>query len=290
MCDHTILPGPVGEQCAVREAACIHTNKIYDSCQAKDCLEDLNVYLTVSGQQVLETAQSVKGARAELLYVSVQVEPVGFNRGFYAVDLRYFYRICADVYPAGCCRPSPVCGLAWFDKRCMLFGSQGTAKIFSSQYSASLCSGDNLSLDTNLPTAVVEAVDPIVLGMKLVDLSCLPPHHHHRCHCQTPLGELPAAILEQFGEPLASQSAGQKRLFLTLGQFSILRMERDSQLLIPVYDYCMPEKECRCDAPSEEDPCRLFQRVDFPVGEFFPPAGMEPGEMCGKNNKPSCGC
>ena len=35
-----------------------------------------------------------------------------------------------------------------------------------------------------------------------------------------------------------------RRVYVTLGQFSIVRLERDSQLLIPVYDYCMPEKEC----------------------------------------------
>ena len=34
------------------------------------------------------------------------------------------------------------------------------------------------------------------------------------------------------------------RLYVTLGQFSIIRMERDTQLLIPAYDYCLPEKEC----------------------------------------------
>ena len=60
-------------------------------------------------------------------------------------------------------------------------------------------------------------------------------------------------------------------MYVTLGQFSIVRLERDSQLLVPVYDYCMPEKECSCGTGGGEDPCGIFRNICFPVGEFFPP-------------------
>ena len=63
------------------------------------------------------------------------MEPVGFNRGFYTVDVRYFYRITADAF-IGAARPIEVCGLAVFDKRAILFGSEGNAKIFSSEMRA----------------------------------------------------------------------------------------------------------------------------------------------------------
>ena len=36
-----VVPGPVEGSAAVREAVCIHTKKIYDSCRDKDCIEDL---------------------------------------------------------------------------------------------------------------------------------------------------------------------------------------------------------------------------------------------------------
>ena len=32
----------------IRESTCIHTKKIYDSCQAKDCVEDLRLYPLLS--------------------------------------------------------------------------------------------------------------------------------------------------------------------------------------------------------------------------------------------------
>ena len=63
----------------------------------------------------------------------------------------------------------------------------------------------------------------------------------------------------------------QRRLFVTLGQFSIVRLERDAQLIVPVLDYSIPTKEC-CDSPGccAEDPCEMFSRIPFPAAQFAP--------------------
>ena len=79
---------------------------------------------------------------------------------------------------------------------------------------------------------------------------------------------MPPVISQCFGGELCGGDDG-RRIYITLGQFSIVRLERDSQLLVPVYDYCMPEKECSCG--NTDDPCSLFRNISFPVGEFFPP-------------------
>ncbi len=53
-------------------------------------------------------------------------------------------------------------------------------------------------------------------------------------------------------------------------QFSIIRLERDAQVLVNVLDYAIPSKEC-CDAPGGgEDPCEMFSRIPFPATEFSP--------------------
>lgn len=39
-----VMPGPVEDSCGIREAVCIHTRKIFDSCRDKDCIEDLRFY------------------------------------------------------------------------------------------------------------------------------------------------------------------------------------------------------------------------------------------------------
>ena len=91
------MPGPVCDLSSVREAVCIHTHKIFDSCRDKDCVEDLRFYPTASAQEVLSACQMVRGGTAELLYVYTDVEPVTFNRGFYSIDMRFFYRVTLQV-------------------------------------------------------------------------------------------------------------------------------------------------------------------------------------------------
>lgn len=256
-----IVPGPVSDERRIREAVCVHTKKIFDSCKDKDCIEDLRVYPTRGCQEVIDRAVSVKAGCAELLYAYIDVEPVTFNRGFYTVDVRYFYRITADAF-VGAARPVEITGLAVFDKRAILFGSEGSAKVFSSKETPQ--GSDIQSLPaTNAPTAVVESVDPIILGMKLVDVC--------QCRREDPCCEIPPAVCGCFPEELVT-GGDVHRLYVTLGQFSIIRLERDTQLLIPAYDYCMPEKDCDCGCDcKQEDPCELFRKVQFPVGEFFPP-------------------
>lgn len=147
-----VTPGPVCENSPIREAVCVNTKKVFDACRSKECIRDLRVYLTRCSQELLERSTSVKPRRAELLWVDVDVQPVDFNRGFFSVDVRYFYKIFAEV-SAGCGRMQDLCGLAYYDKRAILYGSEGTARIFSSQ-----SGGPNPQTmeQTNKPEAVVE--------------------------------------------------------------------------------------------------------------------------------------
>ena len=71
--------------------------------------------------------------------------------------MRFFYNVTLQAYTS-CPAPLTVEGLCVFDKRAILFGSEGSAKIFSSDTVI-----DELDVPgrmrTNLPTAVVEAVE-----------------------------------------------------------------------------------------------------------------------------------
>lgn len=242
----------------IKEAVCIHTKKVYDSCKDKDCVENLRVYLTRRSQCIIDKAINVKARTAELLWVYIDVEAVPFNRGFYTVDVKFFYRIVCDAF-CGVGRPQEVEGFATYDKRVILFGSEGTARIFSSKMALE-AADRQLAATSNMPTAVCEVVDPIILDVKLMDTcSCVK-------HCDS-VSEIPDSICRFFDDDIAFDD-GEKRLYVTLGQFSIIKIERDSQLLIPVYDFCMPEKEC---LGNEADPCELFNKIKFPVDEFFPP-------------------
>ncbi|MEG2378179.1 MAG: hypothetical protein RSC43_07480 [Clostridia bacterium] len=152
-----VLPGPLtGCHATAKEAVCIHTNRIYDSCRDKECLEDLRVYPTRCSQEIIDKASSVKCKSAELIWTQIDVSEVTFNRGFYAVDITFFYRVTVDAYGCGC-RPHEVCGLATYEKRVILYGSEGNVHIFNSKLSSACC-GSNLSSASNLPTAIVDAI------------------------------------------------------------------------------------------------------------------------------------
>ena len=162
-----VMPGPVSDAAGVREAVCVHTRKIIDACRDKDCIEDLRVWLTRESQCVLERACSVKAGCAELLHVNATVDPICFNRGFFTVDVRYFYRISADAF-VGAARPVELTGLAVFDKRVILFGGEGCSKTFTSDLHVT-CPDLDRTPAVNQPSAVVEAVDPMILSLKLAD-------------------------------------------------------------------------------------------------------------------------
>ena len=257
-----VLPGSLTDGASCKEAVCIHTNKIYDSCRDKDCIEELRLYPTASSQSYIENAVSVRARSAKLLYAAVDVEEVAFNRGYYTVDVRYFYKITGDAFSLSA-PPAVIEGLAIFDKRVILFGSEGRAKVFTSDTALNALDGKTVRR-SNMPKAVVEAVDPIILNMKVVDVC-----DNSSCDCCC---DVPRFISESFGCDI-SLDASCKRVYITLGQFSIIRLERDSQLVIPVFDYCMPEKECT--GCGDDDPCALFSRISFPVDEFFPPDAID---------------
>ena len=253
----------------LRQALSIHTRKITDSCRDKDCIEDLRVYLTRGSQAVLDTCSGAKVRCADLIYTYIDVEPVAFDRNHYCIDATFYYRILADA-TVGNSRPAALCGVAVFSKRAVLCGEDSRAHIFTSD--THIGSPDGISrYSANRPTAVVEVLEPMVLSSKVLDLC--------QCAKETAVVQLPDYILETFDDQLVL-SGENRRLFVTLGQFSIIRLERDAQLIVPVLDYAIPTKDC-CDAIGcAEDPCEMFSRIPFPAQQFAP-QGCDSDGSCG---------
>lgn len=108
--------------------------------------------------------------------------------------------------------------------------------------------------------SMVEVLDPMVLDSKVKDI----------CGCkESKLVQIPESIAKMFDCELVL-TGESRQLFVTLGQFSVIRLERDAQLVVPVLDYSLPTKEC-CDTPGcAEDPCEMFSRIPFPADRFAP--------------------
>lgn len=237
-----------------KEAVCIGSARIFDSCSDKDCLEDLQVFFTAEGQSTIDQSIMLKCKTAEVMDVYLAVESVPFNRGFYTVDITFYFRVNFGAYTSPVSTPVDVTGLACYCKKVILFGSEGSVKTFRSDSS----SGSQMT--SHLPVATLKAVEPITLGCRIVDTA---PSYVE------PLGVVPAPIAESFNGELITQPPGGKVVMVTLGLFTIVTLERDMQLMVPAYDYCVPEKDCVTSIHAE-DPCEIFKRIKFPVEEFFP--------------------
>lgn len=250
-----------GRSCGFDSPICIHTDQIYDSCKDRDCIRDQRVYFTNADQEIIDQAINVKIKKAEIIWVYTNVEPVPFNRGYFTVDIKYFIKVTVDVFRGVSC-PTEVEGLTTFDKKVILFGSEGSAKIFES--TSDECEDvSKMWQKNNLPKAIVEVVDPIALAAKLVtkdDCCC--------CDCNDHFLAIPENICACFDDELYIGNDG-KQVLATLGLFTIVKIERNVQLLINAVDFCIPEKEC--PSATETNPCELFNTICFPFDEFFPP-------------------
>lgn len=253
---------PACDLSGVREAVCVHANKVMDACRDKDCIEDLRVYLTRDSQALLDRANGARVQSAELLFADPVVEAVPYNAGSFTVTVTFYYKIIATVTIEGN-RPATVYGLAVFSKQVLLYGGEGSAKVYTSR--DNFCAPDRRNTcSCGLPTAIIEVVDPMVLAAKILNITNCP------CNTDVEAPNIPPALLACFDDDLVLNGEKQ-RLLVTIGQFSILRLERDTQLLMPCYDYCIPTKECGdVSGISPATACDVFSQVDFPIDSFFP--------------------
>jgi len=237
-----------------KEAVCIEAGRIFDSCSDKDCLEDLQVFFTAEDQNVINASTIIKCKSTEVMDVYLTVEPVPYNRGFYTVDISFYFRICFCAYTSPVSPPTVVTGLACYCKKVILFGSEGRVRTFTSDRQGCVAN------QGNLPVATLKAVDPVTLGCRIVEAAPF---------ISEPLGVVPPEISALFDGELAIQPDGSKIALVTLGLFTIVTLGRDMQMMVPAYDYCIPEKDC-VSAINTDDPCEVFKRIKFPVEEFFP--------------------
>ena len=242
-----------------KEAVCIDAGRVYDSCCDRDCLEDLRCFFLPENQALINNAISVRLKTAEVLNVFIDVEPVGFNKGFFSCDLTFFFLLGFDVFTSHHSCPTCVNGITTYSKRVILYGSDGNVKVFSNTQNDT-CTSHNLGSrkTTNSPKFVVQAVDPVPLSARIGEV---------RDCCENCC--IPQSICDCLGGNVVTQlDNGNPAVFVSLGLFTIVQLVRNVQMLIPVYDFCIPEKAC---TDSTDQPCDAFKKIKFPTDDFFPP-------------------
>lgn len=270
-----------GLGCDTQGTVCIDTKRVLDCCRDRDCFEDARVYLTSFGEEVVANATNVRTRCAKLIWAFVGVDEVPFNRGFYQVTVRYYIKVECEAC-LGIGRSQTFSGIAVLEKDVILYGGEGRVVSYSSSHKNNYCSiGDINTVGTNDPVAVVETVEPIVLSTKVMDSSC-------GCNsCCNDCCEIPESICGCIdGELLANSNSNAPHLYISFGIFSVIRIEREAQILVQATDYSVPDKECTA-ASNDDNPCSLFNTMPFPTNQFR--TTMTPCVEL-QQNSGGCGC
>lgn len=273
---------------ASRETVCIDTNRVLDSCRDRDCFENVRVYLSDFGNEVLERTGAIRAKCANIVWTYIGVDPIQFNNGFYSVTIRFYIKLAFEACIGGCGRAQEIEGIAVLEKRVILYGGESNVSVFKSDGCQDFCACPKPnSCEKREPTAVVEVVSPVILGTKIMESAS-----ECNCCCCCCDKDLPESVTSCFDSPLNfddgeySGSNGRRYLTVSLGIFSVVRIVRPAQYLVQAVEYCIPEKEC---APVEEDdPCRMFRCMPFPVSEFT--AGCQPAPTLPTDRPGRCGC
>ncbi len=248
-------------------ACCIDTYRIYDSCRNQECIEDLRVLVTDEGQRILDIASAIRVKSVKVLWAKIDTGEMPFNKGYFQINIRYYFHCVLDCC-TGLGTGQDVAGLCVFDKSVLLYGGEGNVSIFKSDVLPDAFCPTATPLihqSTNLPRAVVEAADPVALRLNVLD----PQGAQNFGLCVINTDQIPDNICQCYEGRFTSSPAGNKTCFLSLGLFSIVRMERPAQLVIPACDSCIPGEQRECELPYS-DPCALFRSMEFPVNEFYP--------------------
>ena len=247
-----------------KENVCIDVSRILDSCRDKDCFEDVKVFLNAFGREIIENANSVRAKCSKILATNITVDPVQFNRGFYQIYIRFFVKIVFEAC-IGMNKSREFEGLAVCEKSVILYGSEGNVSIFKSEIGSgnTISCGCNTTMSTNLPTVAVEVIDPVILNTKVSE------EQNCCCCCCCTAEEIPETLSDMFGGGFDDDTNG-RNLYVSLGFFSVVRIERPGQYIVSATEFSVPDKECVMTQP--DDPCQLFAKMAFPVNEFNPPS------------------
>ena len=169
--------------------------------------------------------------------------------------MTFYFEVCLEIISTPTSCPETIHGISVFNKKVILYGSEGSVKVFTSSENPEEI---NLHGNKSSPKAIVQVAKPIALSAELIE-----GKKNFGCEC---LCMIPENICKCLGGGIEYEKCG-KSVYVTIGLFIIVQIVRNTQMLIPAYDFCIPDKEC---VTNSDNPCEVFKQIDFPVNEFFP--------------------
>lgn len=258
------------------ENVCIEANRILDSCRDRDCFEDIKVILTDFGSEIVEHTTSIRAKNACISSTYIGIDPVKFNKGFYAVTIKFFVKITFEACLCGG-RSQEFEGIAVLEKKVVLFGGESNVSTFKSNPDSSdYCKiPEPCCVTKNSPTAIVDVVDPIILNCKVKEKEDL-----CGCCCCCSCNEIPESVCASINGTLSDGNG--RYLTVSLGIFSVVRIVRTAQYIISATEYSVPDKICV--STQDDNPCAIFKSMAFPSAEFssvdYIPQKLDGGNKC----------
>ena len=62
-----------------RDTVCIEANRVLDSCRDRDCYENVQVFLTNFGNEIIERSGNIRVKDSCIAWTNISVEPIAFN-------------------------------------------------------------------------------------------------------------------------------------------------------------------------------------------------------------------
>ena len=233
--------------------------KIYDSCRRQDCLtidhlggaraaESVIVGdFTINEGDVIcppHEAASVSIDKLKIKKVMiVDKEPNNFKKGYWDIELKFVFEYRLIFREADGCIIGSVKAHSMFNKKLMLFGSEGADLFMATDMFKGEC--DNI-LGTE-PFVHVEA-KAMSLNAELV---C---SHHNPNKCEE-------------GRP-----HHRKEVAVTIGLFFIVKLFRIVDLRVESRGFAIPKV---CKEIDAVNPCDFFDNLSFPMDVFAPPQKPE---------------
>ena len=117
-----------------------------------------------SVQPVVDASANVRVRDVDVISVYIDMQPIPFNRGYYSIDLTFFFDVSLELYGGATVGCERVSGISIFNKKVILYGSEGNVKMFTSESCR-----DEADLQGNkvLPKATVQVAQPVALSAKL---------------------------------------------------------------------------------------------------------------------------
>ena len=220
------------------DAIPIKVNRVFDSCSDKDCIKNVQVVLSTP---LPASSTIVKTKCITVSNICMNVEPIPFNKGFFSVDITFSFDVSLLAYDVACGTATELTGTASVSKNCVLFGSDTNSRTFSSDGTVTGSTGECCNI-INPPTAIVQAVSPLILESKIANICS-------GCECG------------------CSDCTSGRGVLLTIGLFYVVELIRPVTIMVPAYKYTIPQKEC---CSNTDTPCEVFDKIKFPTEEFSP--------------------